>query len=147
MRIGLCTGGGDCPGLNAAIRAIVKYASRLENTTIVGIFDSYCGLQSTPPKYKILELQDVTEIYDKGGTILGTYNKGFVPTDTKTPELLKQICENYKKLQLDCLVVIGGEGTQSIAQLLIEKGLHIVGIPKTIDNDLPGTEQTIGFST
>ena len=147
MRIGLCTGGGDCPGLNAAIRAVVKCASQKSNIKILGIKDSYLGLQATPPNYVELNQSHVIDIYGRGGTILGTYNKGLSATQHDIKSSIHTICENYKKLNLDCLIVIGGEGTQSIAQLLVEAGLNIIGIPKTIDNDLPGTEQTIGFST
>ena len=130
-----------------AIRAVVKCLKQQANTTIFGIKDSYCGLQVNPPNYEELTLDHVNDIYDKGGTILGTYNKGLSATTNDIQNSLHAICTNYRKLNLDCLIVIGGEGTQSIAQLLVEEGLNIIGIPKTIDNDLPETEQTIGFSS
>jgi ATP-dependent phosphofructokinase / diphosphate-dependent phosphofructokinase len=146
LKIGVCTGGGDCPGLNAAIRSIVKYAKQKKHD-VIGIFDSFEGLRQHPLKVKSLEIADVTEIFYRGGTILGTFNKKNPNLRRSSEEYLSLICKGYKELKLDVLIVIGGEGTQSVAQHLVERGLNIIGIPKTIDNDLPGTEQTIGFST
>lgn len=146
MRIGLCTGGGDCPGLNAAIRAIVKSLATRKDVELFGIFDSFKGLQSKQPRYKKLSLNDVTDIYFKGGTILGTHNKS--PRTAKAfQSSIEASCLGYKELGLDALIAIGGEGTQNIAKELSLLGLNIIGIPKTIDNDLPETEHTIGFAT
>ena len=146
VRIGLCTGGGDCPGLNAAIRSVVKYLSTKEDIELLGIFDSFKGLQSKDPKYKPLELSDVTDIFFKGGTILGTHNKS--PRGSRAFKAsLEATHRGYKTLGLDGIIAIGGEGTQNIAKGLSELGVKIIGIPKTIDNDLPETDQTIGFST
>ena len=146
MRIGLCTGGGDCPGLNAAIRSIVKCALTKGGIELFGIFDSFKGLEHAHPKYKKLNLTDVTDIYLKGGTILGTYNKSaYSPRSRK--DRIQAIKSGYDKLKLDGLIAIGGEGTQGIAKDLSAAGLNMIGVPKTIDNDLPGTDKTIGFST
>ncbi|MBC62093.1 MAG: 6-phosphofructokinase [Zetaproteobacteria bacterium] len=146
MKIGICTGGGDCPGLNAAIRALVKSAIKHKDIELYGIKNSFNGLKSRPLSYTQLNRQSVVDIYHRGGTILGTFNKGAYKEETSNKDL-DLICEGYNSLELDCLIVIGGEGTQSIAQQLIEKKLNVIGIPKTIDNDLPKTEQTIGFSS
>ncbi len=145
MRIGLFTGGGDCPGLNAAIRAVVKRAS-LSGIEIVGIYDSLQGLIERPLRAKPLQLADVTDLVAKGGTILGTYNKGNPFTKDKDAKI-KAIRAGMQELKLDGLISIGGEGSQGIAAEMVKENFNIIGIPKTIDNDLPGTEQTIGFST
>ena len=134
MRIGICTGGGDCPGLNAAIRAIVK-SCRGKEVEIFGIEDCFQGLKAQPPRYQKLEIPDVTDIYFKGGTILGTYSRSGTK-DIDFEESTNLILEGYKELKLDCLMIIGGEGTQSVAKILIEKGAKVIGLPKTIDNDL-----------
>jgi len=148
LKIGISTGGGDCPGLNAAIRAIVKYASLKHNAHLIGICDSFEGLRNRPLRTRNLILTDVSDILWKGGTILGTYNTHAISKNSRHfKDDISLICEGYHSLELDALIVIGGEGTQSVAQHLVERGLSIVGIPKTIDNDLPKTEQTIGFST
>ncbi|MEZ4743969.1 MAG: ATP-dependent 6-phosphofructokinase [Bdellovibrionota bacterium] len=148
MRLGVCTGGGDCPGLNAAIRAVTKHAIGSFRAEVIGVRDSFNGLMDDPIRIQKLELSDVTDIANKGGTILGTFNKGnpFLNESTKE-KAVKATFAGYKKAGLDCLIVIGGEGTQGMSSLLSERGMNIIGIPKTIDNDLPGTDQTIGFSS
>lgn len=150
MRIGICTGGGDCPGLNAAIRALVQSAAcSKEHIEIVGIYDSINGIMDRPLRSKTLSLSDVSEILFRGGTILGTHNKGN-PLNLDKNEKAKKIDsirQGMKELKLDCLIMVGGEGSQGIASELCEHGLNIIGIPKTIDNDLPGSDQTIGFAT
>ena len=146
MRIGICTGGGDCPGLNAAIRAIVKSMKKRTNIELLGIINSFKGLQENPPQFVTLELNDVTDIYFKGGTILGTYNKSSLE-EASYKSYLKLIKRGYELLKLDGILAIGGEGTQNIAKSLSEMGINIIGIPKTIDNDLPETDRTIGFAT
>ena len=146
MKIGVCTGGGDCPGLNASIRAIVKY-SQSRGISVTGILNSFQGFLESPPSTRQLESEDVTDILNKGGTILGTHNKGNLFIGANREKDIQKTLNAFMKLDLDALIVIGGEGTQGIAAQLIEAGLPIIGIPKTIDNDLPGTDQTIGFSS
>jgi 6-phosphofructokinase 1 len=135
VKIGVCTGGGDCPGLNAAIMAIVKSAHKLVHE-IIGIRDSLTGLLTDPIKTRVLALEDVDDILTRGGTILGTDNSGNPYKDLKTRDLrVATTKKNFEQLGLDCLIVIGGEGTQGIAAMLSKEGLPIIGIPKTIDND------------
>lgn len=145
MRIGLLTGGGDCPGLNPAIRAVVKHASSL-GIEVVGIYDSLQGLLERPLRYKVLTLSDVTDLLGRGGTILGTYNKGN-PFLKDREQKLQALRQSMSELKLTGLISIGGEGSQGIAAELHNEKFKIIGIPKTIDNDLPGTDRTIGFST
>lgn len=147
MKVGICTGGGDCPGLNAAIRAVVKHGIRTHQMEFVGIFDSFNGLQERPLRHTKLDNSSVVEILHRGGTILGTYNKGSCFSGPDGREKIKLTREGFDSMGLDALVVIGGEGTQGMSSSLIEAGIPITGIPKTIDNDLPGTETTIGFSS
>lgn len=151
-RIGILTGGGDCPGLNAVIRAVVKTASR-HGINVIGIQDGFLGLveKNTRP----LGGQDVSNILTLGGTILGSSNKdnpfhmretdakGRVRSRDRSPE----IPETLKRLGIDALVVLGGDGSMTVAHKLSRMGVQIVGVPKTIDNDLMGTDQTFGFDT
>lgn len=145
MRIGLCTGGGDCPGLNAAIRAVVKHAIGSYGHQVFGIRDSFNGLMTRPIEASELHLADVSGILTRGGTVLGTVNYGnpFLSENDK----MKRVVDAYKELKLDCIIVIGGDGTQDISAQFVKAGLNIVGIPKTIDNDLAATEISIGFLT
>ena len=148
-RIGILTSGGDCQGLNAAIRGVCNSLyeyygeGRVE---IYGIIDGYKGLINC--EYKIMKPEDFSGILTKGGTILGTSRQPFktirVIGDDNIDKV-KQMKENYKKLRLDCLVVLGGNGSQKTANLLSEEGLNVVSLPKTIDNDLWGTDVTFGF--
>lgn len=150
MRLGISTGGGDCPGLNAVIRAVVKEARGLRDIEVVGIRDSFNGLMVDPIEVKNLEFEDVTDILTKGGTILGTHNRGnpYAHKDPKVrDERIQQTLDGAKKAKLDAMIVIGGDGTQSIGTLFHERGLPVIGIPKTIDNDLPGSDDTIGFAS
>lgn len=152
MRIGLCTGGGDCPGLNAAIRAVVKHAVGTYRMEVVGIRDSFDGLVRPESQTVPLKLDEVTAILDRGGTILGTRNSGSPfgeegVVGSKNGAKVEAIIAGYKKMNLDGLIVVGGDGTQRIASEFVKRGFNIVGVPKTIDNDLAGTEQTIGFAT
>lgn len=152
-RIGVTTGGGDCPGLNAVIRGVVKSAICEHGWDVIGIEDGFDGLLK-PGKTQMLELKDVNGILNRGGTILGTTNRGnpfkypverngeIVPED-----LSKQVVDNIKMLRLDALIVIGGDGTLSIANDFYKMGVPVVGVPKTIDNDLSATEITFGFDT
>jgi 6-phosphofructokinase 1 len=146
IRIGVCTGGGDCPGLNASIRAIVNYAGK-HGMSIIGIRESINGLMMRPLGASVLTQEDVIEILAKGGTILGTHNSGNPLDKSDGAHKLELTKEGYKHLKLDGLVIIGGEGSQTIASQLSDAGLNVIGVPKTIDNELPGTEQTIGFAS
>ena len=150
-RIGILTGGGDCPGLNAVIRAVTKAAigGGLE---VVGIEDGYLGLIEN--RMRTLSYEDVSGILTRGGTILGSCNKAnpekyAVPEGDKwvIRDVRHQVIEHYRQAGLDAMVVIGGDGTMSGAAKLIDHGLNIVGVPKTIDNDLWGTEITFGHFT
>ncbi len=145
MKIGLSTGGGDCPGLNAAIRAVVRTLQEKSSTNeIVGIKDSINGLLSTPPQTIKLEAQDVSGILERGGTILGTSNSGSPLKNKKTEN---KLLENFKKLKLNGIIIIGGDGTQRIAHGIHKLGVPVIGIPKTIDNDFAPTSLSIGFLT
>lgn len=149
--IGILTSGGDCPGLNAAIRGVAKAALSLGASRIVGIADGYRGL--IEGRSRDLGPEDVSGILTMGGTILGSSReKPFAVRDDGArtdadegmdkPELIK---DNYRRLGLDCLMVLGGNGTQTTASRLQEEGLNVIGLPKTIDNDLWGTEVSFGF--
>jgi 6-phosphofructokinase 1 len=150
MKLGVCTGGGDCPGLNAAIRGVVKHAIGTYGAAVVGIEDSFNGLMETPLRVRDLTLADATDLLARGGTILGTTNRGdpfAFPAPGGPADLSKTLVDAYRQLGLDALIVIGGDGTQLIADRLRQLGLGVIGVPKTIDNDLAGTDQTIGFDT
>ncbi len=152
-RIGVLTGGGDCPGLNAVIRAVVKSAIHDFGLEVCGIADGYDGLV----KNKIFPLgwDDVSGILTLGGTILGASNKAnpfayHAPAasgDGGAADLSHQCVENFKSAGLDALVCIGGDGTLTIADRLNGVGIPAVGVPKTIDNDVCGTDVTFGFDT
>jgi 6-phosphofructokinase 1 len=149
-RIGILTGGGDAPGLNAVIRAVVKAAS-FAGIECIGLEDSFDGL-IYPERSRVLTLKDVTGILRIGGTILGTTNRGnpFVyPIETADgPVDYSDRCiENFKKMGLDALIVIGGDGTLTIAHEFYKLGIPIIGVPKTIDNDIAETTMTFGFDT
>ncbi|MBI4650103.1 6-phosphofructokinase [Candidatus Desantisbacteria bacterium] len=151
-RIGVLTGGGDCPGLNAVIRAIVKQGITEYGMEITGLIDGYKGLIEN--NSKVLRLKDISGILTRGGTILGTSNRDN-PFQYQTEnngkkeikDVSEQVLENIKKLNLSSLIVIGGDGSLKIANELYKKGVPIVGVPKTIDNDLSCTEITFGFDT
>ncbi len=152
-RIGILTGGGDCPGLNAVIRSVAKPAMTFLNAEVIGIEDGFEGMVNG--KAKTLSYIDVSGIINKGGTILGTSNKGDpfrFPIELKNgaieiKDCSENVVKNYFDWKLDALVVIGGDGTMSIAEKLSKKGLNIVGVPKTIDNDLDGTDITFGHDS
>src|SRR6266571_181447 len=152
-RIGILTGGGDCPGLNAVIRGVVKGAELKRGWEVVGVEDGFDGLLA-PEKCRLLSLEDVRGILPRGGTILGTTNRGnpfsypVVKNGKKElVDLSGQVVANINKLGIEALIVVGGEGSLKIAQELMEKGVNIVGVPKTIDNDLMETDVTFGFNT
>ena len=148
MKIGILTSGGDCPGLNAVIRSIVLSAERrFRNLEIVGIPDGYAGLiegESRP-----LCGEDVQDLLMQGGTVLGSKRRPYkmmtVVEDGTTR--LGKMCENYRKMGLDCLFTLGGAGTHKTAALLCAEGCRVIGVPKTIDNDIFGTEVTFGFQS
>lgn len=151
-RIGIVTGGGDCPGLNAVIRAVVKAAARRGWETI-GFLGGYEGLLA-PMRYRPLDYRDMGNLLVRGGTILGTSNKGHFVAKTGhgqagriPPEVLDEAKRNFDALGLHALVCIGGDGSLTIAQHLFESGIPVVGVPKTIDNDLDATLMTFGFET
>ncbi len=151
--IGISTGGGDAPGLNAVIRAAVKSAILKYNWKVIGIPDGFDGL-IYPERARELTLQTVSGILPRGGTILGTTNRGnpfeYMTTENGVElkrDISKQVIENANKLGIDAVITIGGDGSQTIALELFRKGLNVVGVPKTIDNDLGATEITFGFDT
>jgi 6-phosphofructokinase 1 len=151
--IGIATGGGDAPGLNAVIRAATKAAILKHKWKVIGIPDGFDGLIS-PEKSFELTLDRVSGILPRGGTILGTTNRGN-PFSYKMEEngqevvrdISDQVIANAKKLRIDAIITIGGDGSQKIGYELFQKGVKIVGVPKTIDNDLSATELTFGFDT
>jgi phosphofructokinase-like protein len=149
-RLGVLTGGGDAPGLNAVIRAVVKSACN-SGIECIGLEDSFDGLIE-PNRSRILTPRDVRGIMRLGGTILGTSNRGnpFVyPVETSdgTRDYSDRVVEMFHKMALDALVVIGGDGTLAIAHKFGQRGIPIVGVPKTIDNDIVGTTNCFGFDT
>jgi len=151
-RIGILTGGGDCPGLNTVIRAVVKCATKRGWDTI-GFLDGFEGLLE-PVRYRALDYKEMDALLFVGGTVLGTSNKGRFAAKTGhgesnriPPEILDQAKANFQKLGLRALVVVGGDGSLSSAQQLFEHGVPIVGVPKTIDNDLEATTLTFGFDS
>ncbi|MBI3477797.1 MAG: 6-phosphofructokinase [Acidobacteria bacterium] len=151
--IGICTGGGDAPGLNAVIRAAVKAAILKYKWKVIGIPDGFDGL-IWPERSFELTLKHVSGILPRGGTILGTTNRSS-PFQYKAMEngqevqrdISQQVIANSRKLGIDAIISIGGDGSMKIAQELHLEGLKIVGVPKTIDNDLCATEVTFGFDT
>jgi phosphofructokinase-like protein len=149
-RIGLLTGGGDAPGLNAVIRAVVRSAS-LCDCICIGIEESFNGLMY-PGRSRQLTLDDVVGLERIGGTILGTSNRGdpfayTVDGSSKLRDFSTACVDTFKTLDLQALVVVGGDGTLEIAYKFHRLGIPIVGVPKTIDNDIVGTNSTFGFDT
>jgi len=141
MKIGMLTGGGDCPGLNAVIRAVVRKGVFHYHDQFVGFMEGWRGL--IEDKNMALDLDAVSGILPRGGTILRTSRTN----PSKRPDGFESCISTIKKHGIDALVAIGGDDTLSIAQKLHEKGVKIVGVPKTIDNDLGGTDYTFGFDT
>ena len=148
-RIGLLTSGGDCQALNATMRGVVKgLANNIDELEVYGFMNGYKGL--IYGDYLMLTAKDFSGILTRGGTILGTSRQPFklmrVPDD-KGLDKVEAMKQNYHKLRLDCLVILGGNGTQKTANLLREEGLNIIHLPKTIDNDLMGTDHCPGFGS
>jgi ATP-dependent phosphofructokinase / diphosphate-dependent phosphofructokinase len=154
-RVLVLTGGGDCPGLNAVIRGIVKRANRTPDWEVIGSREAYNGVLNTPQELVTLDNKAVAGVHVIGGTIIGTTNKGGPfnwqvqqpdgswKGEDRSDELIKRL----KELGVEAIISIGGDGSQRISQQLVEKGLKIVGVPKTIDNDLSATDFTFGFQT
>ncbi|MDG2055321.1 MAG: ATP-dependent 6-phosphofructokinase [Phycisphaerales bacterium] len=153
-RIGLLTGGGDCPGLNAVIRAVTKTARSRFDIDVVGVLDGYRGL--IEGSVKELTWSTVSGILNRGGTILGSNNRvnpqryhighdedGAPQFEDATQKCLKTIEEH----KIDAMIIIGGDGTMSVAESLLQAGVNCIGVPKTIDNDIIGTDLTFGFTT
>ena len=149
------TGGGDCPGLNAVIRGIAKRARKEKNWEVYGSVEAFNGVFSNPPELIKLTRQKTAGIHVRGGTILRTTNKGnpihfpVVQADgtLKYIDRSEELVNRIKELGFDAVINIGGDGSQKISQALFEKGLNIIGVPKTIDNDLSSTDMTFGFQT
>jgi 6-phosphofructokinase 1 len=150
-RIGILTGGGDCPGLNAVIRAVTKTAQNDHGIEVVGIQDSYWGL--VVEDFKVLRNQDVSGILNVGGTILGTsrsdpfeeaHRMGKIDSPKEDWGFIKEILQKHG---IDALVAVGGDGTLRVANRAFDAGIPIVGVPKTIDNDLRSTDVTFGFNS
>ena len=149
LRIGMLTSGGDCQALNAAMRGVVKgLFSKRNDVEIYGFKDGYKGLIYS--EFKMLTSSDFSGILTRGGTILGTSRQPFkmmrVP-DENGLDKVEAMKHTYHKLNLDCLVILGGNGTHKTANLLREEGLNVITLPKTIDNDLWGTDMTFGFQS
>jgi 6-phosphofructokinase 1 len=147
QRVGILTAGGDCPGLNAAIRGIGKIVIKHYGMKLIGISDGFSGMINK--EYRKLTENDLSGILTLGGTILGTSReKPFKKSKDKT-EISKAdlISKHYEQMELDCLVCIGGNGTLKTAYKLSQEGLNVIGIPKTIDNDVWGTDFSFGFDS
>jgi len=149
-KIAILTGGGDCPGLNAVIRGIVKTAKKKYNLEVIGYKDGYRGLVEN---WQVpLDIEDVIGIIEKGGTILGSSNRDnpFAyrkEKDSKPVDMSEQCIKNLKAAGVDCLFVIGGDGTLTSGRDFSRMGFPVIGVPKTIDNDLNSTDITFGFNT
>ncbi len=155
MNIGILNSGGDCPGLNAVIEGAVGAAAR-QGWTVYGFYDGFEGLLSEPddPRYEILTPESCRNIRSMGGTILGTVNKGNFAIKVGVGQkgkiedsVLAKTKATVERLHIEALIVVGGDGSQSTALLLSEIGLPVVGVPKTIDNDLEATDVTFGFNS
>lgn len=147
-RVGILTGGGDCSGLNAVIRAVTRSAIISYGAEVIGVEEGFEGLIFN--RHRKLTVAGTRDILPLGGTVLGTTNKGD-PFEYRqfskdgqltTQDYSQQSVENFKRLDLDCLFVVGGDGTLQLGYKFFERGLPVIGIPKTIDNDLVGTDST-----
>ncbi len=147
LRVGVLTGGGDAPGLNAVIRAVTKSLILQHNAEVLGFEDGFVGM--IEKRVRPLSYRDVSGILTRGGTILGTNNKAnpFGYYKRGGADVSMQVKRYYEDLGLHAVVVIGGDGTMAVAHGLQEIGLNFVGVPKTIDNDIYGTSRTFGFDT
>ena len=149
MRVGMLTSGGDCQSLNATMRGVAKALYRMyDDVEIIGFEDGYKGLIYAD--YRVMQQSEFSGILTEGGTILGTSRQPFKlmrTPDENGLDKVEAMKHTYKKLKLDCLVVLGGNGSQKTANMLSEEGLNVVSLPKTIDNDLWGTDMTFGFQS
>lgn len=149
IRIGMLTSGGDCQSLNATMRGVAKSLYKMfDDVEIIGFEDGYKGLIYAD--YRVMQPSDFSGILTEGGTILGTSRQPFKlmrTPDENGLDKVEAMKTTYKKLKLECLVVLGGNGSQKTANLLSEEGLNVVSLPKTIDNDLWGTDMTFGFQS
>ena len=146
-RIGILTSGGDCPGLNATLRGVAKalYQRMGEDVEIIGVINGYSGL--IKGEWRVMQPREFNGILTVGGTILGTKRTPFKLMRVIGEDNVDKVAEmkkNYKEMKLDCLLCLGGNGTHKTANLLSEEGLNIIGLPKTIDNDIYGTDVTFG---
>lgn len=154
LKIAINTGGGDAPGLNAVIEAVVRSAYNRQ-WEVYGIRNGYSGLLGTDEMIIHLAPEKVRNIASQGGTILGTTNKGNpfhmpftnMAGEVEFRDVSDKVVENFKRLRFDCLIAIGGDGSLKIAHDFFKKGIPVIGVPKTIDNDLAATEITFGFDT
>lgn len=151
--LAILTGGGDCPGLNAVIRGVVRAAVGQYGWRVIGIEDGFDGLVS-PLRWRELDMAAVRGILPRGGTILGTSNRGnpfsypvTVNGKVEQQDISDSVIRSFRELGADVLIAVGGDGTLKIAQGLFEKGLPVIGVPKTIDNDLRATDVTFGYRT
>ena len=150
LRVALVTSGGDCQGLNAAIRGIGKTLyEKVDNVEIYGMYDGYRGLIECD--YKFMEPRDFSGILTQGGTILGTSRQRYIPgkdiIDEDGNSVSPDMLHTYNRLNLDCIVIMGGNGTQKSAKLISDAGMNVITLPKTIDNDIYGTDTTFGFQS
>ena len=149
MKIGMLTSGGDCQSLNAAMRGVAKTLyNNTKDVEIYGFLDGYKGMITK--NYKLMKEEDFSGILTEGGTILGTSRTPFKyinEPDEEGRDKVAGMIKTYKDLKLDCLVMLGGNGSHKTAALLSQKGLNVVTLPKTIDNDIEGTEMSFGFQS
>lgn len=151
----ILTGGGDCPGLNAVIRGVYKRAKREKGWEVYGSMEAFNGVFENPPDIIKLTSSKIAGIHVKGGTILKTTNKGnpikfpVIQTDgtVKFVDRTDELARKLRELKFDAVINIGGDGSQKISKALFDKGIPIIGVPKTIDNDLAATDVTFGFQT
>ena len=144
MHVGIMTGGGDCSGLNAAIRGVAKSLIHRANAEIIGIEEGFLGL--IEQRVRPISYDELSGIHDKGGTILGSTNRAS-PFNYNGKDVSADVATYYKELGLDAIIALGGDGSMTICYEMSKLGMNFVGIPKTIDNDLTGTDRTFGFST
>ena len=144
MRIGILTGGGDCPGLNAVIRAVVRKAILHNGWEVIGVLEGWRGLLEDGLARPVT-LAEVSGILHRGGTILKTSRTN--PYSKKVQDGEQKVLRKLDELGIDCLIAVGGEDTLGVADKLHKKGVKVIGIPKTIDNDLSGTDNTFGYDT
>ena len=150
--LGILTGGGDAPGLNAVIRAFTKVAVGQHGWRVIGIEDSFNGLLETPHRLIEMDMVSCQGLLHRGGTVLGTTNRGdpfdFPGPDGTRADRSQALADAIRAVGIEGLIVIGGDGTQAIAhRLMVERGIGVIGVPKTIDNDLSATDRTFGFQS